>query len=149
MDAAVLGDRLPEVTQKPFLGPGSLSRSAGIERARKCMQGLRTCEMPSQYLLKGFRGFARGSAAVCDPNPPRPFARHRCHTVFLWHLICPQFAGSPGKCRSSLSGLETPGLLSPLSGLTPSLQDTVGFSSMTQELRGLLPDTSLQAETKG
>ena len=30
MDAAVLGDRLPEVTQKPFLGPGS----ADIERAR-------------------------------------------------------------------------------------------------------------------
>ena len=25
MDAAVLGDRLPEVTQKPFLGPKSLS----------------------------------------------------------------------------------------------------------------------------
>ena len=24
-DAAVLGDRLPEVTQKPFLGPGGLS----------------------------------------------------------------------------------------------------------------------------
>ena len=39
MDAAVLGDRLPEGTQKPLLGPGSPLCSAGIERARKCLQG--------------------------------------------------------------------------------------------------------------
>ena len=40
MDTAVLGDRLPEVTRKPFLGPKKASLcNAGIERARKCLQG--------------------------------------------------------------------------------------------------------------
>ena len=39
MDAAVLGDRLPEVTQMPFLGSSSLSLQCSIERARKCLQG--------------------------------------------------------------------------------------------------------------
>ena len=36
MDAAVLGDRLPEGTQSAQAAP---SCSAGIERARKCLQG--------------------------------------------------------------------------------------------------------------
>ena len=38
------------------------------------------CETLSQYpqsAFQGFSGVARGSAAVCDPNPPRPFARYR------------------------------------------------------------------------
>ena len=39
MDAAVLGDRLPEGTQKPLLGPGSPFCGASIERGRKCLQG--------------------------------------------------------------------------------------------------------------
>ena len=39
------------------------------------------CEMLSQYPQSAFqevlRGSPGGSAAVCDPNPPRPFARSR------------------------------------------------------------------------
>ena len=74
---------------RPFWGtdcrrsPKSLSSaqaaslcSAGIERARKA--GLACCEMLPQYPQSAFQGFSkgrRGSAAVCDPNPPRLFAR--------------------------------------------------------------------------
>ena len=45
------------------------------------LAGLAFCEMLSQYPQSAFRGLpgvARGgSAAVCDPNPPHPFARYR------------------------------------------------------------------------
>ena len=78
---------------RPFWGtdcrrsPKSLSSaqaaslcSAGIERARECLQGYHF-EMLSQYPQSAFYGVLRGSrvgsAAVCDPNPPRPFARSR------------------------------------------------------------------------
>ena len=59
------------------------------------LAGLVFCEMLSQYPQSGFQGSLRGSpggsAAVCDPNPPRPFARSRVErglilkkpTVFL------------------------------------------------------------------
>ena len=38
VDAPVLGERLPEVTQNPMLGRGRLSLQC-IERTRKCLQG--------------------------------------------------------------------------------------------------------------
>ena len=81
MDAAVLGDRLPEVTQKPFLGPKSLSLQCRHWESSKVLAGLALCEMPSQYqkvcFLGTLGGSPEGSAAVRDPNPPRPFARYR------------------------------------------------------------------------
>ena len=54
--------------------------SAGIERARNCLQGehfARCCHSAHGLLFKGSLEVARGSAAVCDPNPPRPLARYR------------------------------------------------------------------------
>ena len=45
------------------------------------LAGLAFCEILSQYPRPAFQGFCRGdqreSAAVCNPNPPRPFARYR------------------------------------------------------------------------
>ena len=79
-DAAVLGDRLPEVTQKPFPGQAASLCSAGIERARKCLQGyhfVRCCHTARSLLSGSSLGVAGESAAVCDPNPPRPSARSR------------------------------------------------------------------------
>ena len=54
MDAAVLGDRLPEVTQKPCLGPKSLSLQCRHWESSKVLAGLAFCEMPSQYLRSAF-----------------------------------------------------------------------------------------------
>ena len=53
MDAAVLGNRLPEGTQKPLLGP--LCR-AGIE-SLKVLTGLAFFEMLSLYPRSAFQGF--------------------------------------------------------------------------------------------
>ena len=77
---------------RPFWGtdcrrsPKSLSSaraaslySLSIERAQKCLQGKHfvSCGHSSHSLLFGcFLGSPGGSAAVCDPNPPRPFARY-------------------------------------------------------------------------
>ena len=47
------------------------------------LAGLVFCEMLSQYTQSAFQGSPRvaggggAAAAVCDPNPPRPFARSR------------------------------------------------------------------------
>ena len=67
MDAAVLQDRLSEVTRKPlkgFLRPTQpLFSSAGIERARKCLQGehfVRCCHSTYSLLFSGFRGSSGG-----------------------------------------------------------------------------------------
>ena len=48
----------------------------------KVLAGLAFCEMLSEYPQAALHGrFSagrrEGSAAVCDPNPPRPFARSR------------------------------------------------------------------------
>ena len=40
------------------------------------LAGLVFCEMLSQYPRSAFQGSPR-SAAVCDPNPPRSFARSK------------------------------------------------------------------------
>ena len=81
MDAAVLGEGLPEVTQKPCLGPCSLSLQCRHRESLKVGAGLAFCEMLSRYPQSAFQGFSGslrgGSAAVCDPNPARPFARSR------------------------------------------------------------------------
>ena len=45
------------------------------------LTALAFCEMLSQYPQSAFQGLSGvgggGSAAVCDPNPPRPFAQYR------------------------------------------------------------------------
>ena len=52
------------------------------------LAGLAFCEMLSQYPQSAFQGSLRvaggGSAAVCNPNPPRPFARKRIKSPLLW-----------------------------------------------------------------
>ena len=48
------------------------------------LAGLASLEMLSQYPQSAFYGspgVAGGSGAVCDPNPPRPFARSRMEEV--------------------------------------------------------------------
>ena len=51
------------------------------------LAGLVFFEMLSQYPQSAFqglcRGVQRGSAAVCDPNPPRPFARYGDRALLL------------------------------------------------------------------
>ena len=69
MDAAVLGDRLPEVAQKPFVGLSSLSESS------KVFAGLVLCEMLSQYPLAAFQGFwGAGPEEVSSSLRPKPSA---------------------------------------------------------------------------
>ena len=62
--------------QRPPKGLSSALCSAGIERARKCVQGehfVRDAVTVPTVCFSGFSGAARaGSAAVCDPNPSRP-----------------------------------------------------------------------------
>ena len=58
MDAAVLGDRLPEGTQKPLLGPGSPSLQCWHWESSKVLAGLAFCETLSQYPQSVFRGSA-------------------------------------------------------------------------------------------
>ena len=82
MDTAVLGDRLPEVSQRSLSSAQAASLcSAGIVRALTCPQGdhfVRCCHSTQSLLFRDFRGGPqRRSAAVCNPNPPRPFARYR------------------------------------------------------------------------
>ena len=72
MDAAVLRDRLPEVTQSLSSAQAAALCSAGIERARKCLQGghfVRCCHTTHSLFrdLPGAAGVV-GSAAVCDPT---------------------------------------------------------------------------------
>ena len=54
------------------------------------LAGLALFEMPSHYPWSAFQGFCggdqRGSAAVCDPNPPRPFARYREKRLIRIHF---------------------------------------------------------------
>ena len=81
MDAAVLGDRLLEGTHKPPPWPRQPLFAVPALRELEMLAGLAFCEMLSQYPRSAFQGLCgghqRGSAAVCDPNPPRPFARYR------------------------------------------------------------------------
>ena len=73
MDAAVLGDRLSEGTQKPLLGPGSPC-SAGIERARKCLQGehfVRCCHSTHGLLFRGSAGVTRRGQQQFATQPLR------------------------------------------------------------------------------
>ena len=55
--------------------------SAGHWEISKVLAGVAFVEMQSQDPQSAFQGLCRGhprwSAAVCDPNPPRPFARCR------------------------------------------------------------------------
>ena len=96
MDAAVLGDRLPKGTQKPLLGPGSPSLQCRHWESPKVLAGLAFCEMLLQYSQSASQGFCGGhqrrSAAVCDPNPPRPFARCR---YYFYRISCMNALFSP------------------------------------------------------
>ena len=84
---------IPSKWTRPFWGTGcrrcpkSLSSAQAQPlfavpalRELEVLAGLVFCEMPSQYSQSAFQGSHRipeGSAPVCDPNPPRPFARYR------------------------------------------------------------------------
>ena len=78
MDAAVLGDRLPEVTQKPFLGPGSLSLHCRHWESSKVLAGLAFLEMLSQYPQSAFYGVLRGS-----PEGQQQFATQTLRVLLL------------------------------------------------------------------
>ena len=55
------------------------------------LAGLAFCEYP-QSAFQGFcRGHQKRSAAVCDPNPPRPFARYRKAQLGVPFLGSPKF----------------------------------------------------------
>ena len=107
MDAALLGDKLPEVTRNlvTTYQAASLFAVAGIERARKCLQGehsVTCCHSTCFSAFQGFSGVAtRGSAAVCDPNPPRPFARSRDDCVDI--SISPKMLFQRGQLRTANS----------------------------------------------
>ena len=125
MDAAALGDRLPEGTQKPLLGPWSPSMQCRHRESSKVPAGLAFCEMLSQYPQSAFQGSAgvsRGSAAVCDPHPPRPFARYRLDVSSKGKLITtclsqglektkggaasyPQWLAMPGEFQVTVCGV--------------------------------------------
>ena len=95
MDGAAFGGQTarghPKAGPRPRPQAASLC-SAGIERTRKMLAGWAFCEMLSQYAQSAFRGFPggpqRGSAAVCDPNPPRPFARYRKKITKVLGVSC-------------------------------------------------------------
>ena len=75
----------PRPGQPPFAGP------ALRELESACR--LSIFEMLSQYPRSAFQGFCRchqrGSAAVCDPSPPRPFARCRFSGDNCWGFKFP------------------------------------------------------------
>ena len=84
MDAAILGDRLLERTQKPLLGPGK--SPFAVPALRELESACRVSILWDAVTVprSAFQGFCGGnqrghwpSAAVCDPNGPRPFARYR------------------------------------------------------------------------
>ena len=52
------GTDCPEVTQKPFLGPGSLSFQCRHWESLKVLAGLAFCEMLSQYAQSAFQGLS-------------------------------------------------------------------------------------------
>ena len=75
MDTAVLGDRLPEGTQKPLLGPGSPSLQCRHWESSKVLAGLAFCEILSQYPRSAFGGALRGSPeGVSSSLQPKPSA---------------------------------------------------------------------------
>ena len=83
MDAAVLGDRLPEVTEKPFFAAALCS--AGIEKTRKCFQGEPFCEMLSQYPQSAFQGFSGGCRGwVSSSLRPKALCVHLLGINVMW-----------------------------------------------------------------
>ena len=74
MDAAVVGNRLPEVTQMPFLGPGSLSSQCRHCESSKVLAGLAFCEMLSQYPQSAFQGCRGSPGGVSSSLRPKPSA---------------------------------------------------------------------------
>ena len=95
MDAAVLWDRLPEVTQNPFLGPGSLSKQSqhweSLTTPPRIDILCRCCHNTHSRLFMGFSGGRRGgSAAVCDPKPSASICSVQIENRgFYWCWILP------------------------------------------------------------
>ena len=79
VDAAVLGTDFRRSPKSLSSAQAASLCSAGIERARSCLEGKHFVRCCAHSLLFRVFGGRRGggSAAVCDPNPPRPFARYR------------------------------------------------------------------------
>ena len=85
--------------------------SACIERTQKCLQGVCVCAhfvrccQSTQYPQSAFQGVFRGlpgggggSAAACDPNPPRPFARYRPFSTSKQEVVVCCSLGIARKC---------------------------------------------------
>ena len=75
------GDRLPEGTQKPLLRPRQTPFAAlalrELESACRVSIFWDAVTVPMVCFSGVLRGSPEGSAAVCDPNPSRPFARKK------------------------------------------------------------------------
>ena len=61
MDTAVLGDRQPEVTQRPVPRPIAVPE---LRESSKVLAGRALHEILSQYPLSAFQGFSRGFLGV-------------------------------------------------------------------------------------
>ena len=70
------------------------------------LAGLAFYEMLSQHPWSAFQGSAGvtrgGSAAVCDPNPPRPFARYRFKRDFKLFFHNENWQGWPHKKKAKV-----------------------------------------------
>ena len=83
-----LGDRLPEASprprQPPFAAP-ALRELESVCRVSICWDAI---TVPTVCFSGVLRGSPEGSAAVCDPNPLRPFARYRSDTPHRTMALC-------------------------------------------------------------
>ena len=94
MDAAVLGDKLPEVTQKPFLDPGSLLAVPAVR------------ELASACRVSIFSGIfggrqIEGVSSSLRPKLSRPFARYRLPSFYSRQISlgnCMCFVCTKEKC---------------------------------------------------
>ena len=105
------------------------------------LAGLAFCEMPSQHPQSAFQGSSGvprgGSAAVCDPNPPRPFARYRNSLLKISQGI-PKNQGKEGQGTPSFS--QKYGETCPISGRRKKRRIPVTLVAVVVFVSG--PDTS-------
>ena len=74
MDTAVLGDRLPEVTQTPFFGPGSLSLQCWALPALRELESACRVSILWQYPQSAFQRFSGVVGGLSSSSRPEPFA---------------------------------------------------------------------------
>ena len=80
MDAAVLGDRLPEVTQKPSRQP--LFAVLALRESSKVLAFCeRCCRSTHSLLFRGLSGGCRRVSSSLRPKPSASIARYRSRTT--------------------------------------------------------------------